>query len=259
MLGFGAISELPLSTLPATTSGVTGTVAYTNANDTLAASGTTTIVGTLAKTNANDTSAASGSPIVNGAVAYANNNDTLAASGSVGSSVSGTVAYTNANDTLSASGTTTVTGTVARTNANDTGAASGTTTVTGTLVYTNINDSVSASGAAGAVTGTVSYTNNNDTAAATGTAATGGDTHDGWWADQWRKKHKKKPLPETVEEAQALVTEVIAKAKKKTIDLPKAIVLPDNTAQQIAIAETLIDRLRAMQDEDDIEALLLML
>jgi hypothetical protein len=38
--------------------GVTGTLAYTNANDTLAASGTTTVTGSLATTNANDTSAA---------------------------------------------------------------------------------------------------------------------------------------------------------------------------------------------------------
>jgi glycerophosphoryl diester phosphodiesterase len=39
-------------------SGTTGTVAYTNANDTLAASGTTTITGSLAVTNANDICAA---------------------------------------------------------------------------------------------------------------------------------------------------------------------------------------------------------
>jgi len=98
----------------------------------------------------------------------------------------------------------------------------------------------------------VSISQSNGTAVLT-------DTHDGWWAEQWRKKRRKKPLPDTVEEAQALVVEVIAKAKKKAIALPTAIVLPDNTAQQIAIAETLIDRLRALQDEDDIEALLLML
>lgn len=107
-------------------SGSTGTVAYTNANDSGNAAGTTTVVGTLAKTNANDT---------------------LAASGSAGSSVSGTLAYTNANDTSAASGTTTVTGTVARTNSNDTAAASGWAgSVSGSLAVTNGDDTLSASG-----------------------------------------------------------------------------------------------------------------
>lgn len=113
---------------PASAGGVTGTVAYTNANDTSAASGTTTVVGTLSTTNANDS---------------------CAASGSVGGGVSGSVAYTNANDTSAASGTTTVVGTLARTNANDTAAASGFAgIVSGTVAYTNANDTAQASGTA---------------------------------------------------------------------------------------------------------------
>lgn len=87
------------------TSGVSGTSATTNANDTSSASGTTTIVGTSASTNANDTSSASG----------------------VAGSITGTSTTTNANDTSSASGTTTIVGTSATTNANDTATASGTT------------------------------------------------------------------------------------------------------------------------------------
>mgnify|MGYP003654029838 CR=1 FL=1 len=130
--------------------GSTGTLAYTNANDTSAASGTTTVTGTLARTNANDTSAASGATTVTGTLARTNANDTVAASGSVGGGVSGTLAYTNANDTVSASGTTTVTGTVARTNANDSVAASGWAgTITGTVSYTNANDAVAAAGSGG--------------------------------------------------------------------------------------------------------------
>lgn len=110
-------------------SGVTGTSATTNANDTSAASGTTTILGTLARTNANDT---------------------CAASGAVGGAVVGTSATTNANDTSAASGSTTITGTLARTNANDSVAASGWVgVITGTLARTNNNDTVVASGTAG--------------------------------------------------------------------------------------------------------------
>lgn len=132
-------------------SGVTGTLAKTNANDTSAASGSPVIVGTLAKTNANDTSAASGTTTVVGTLAKTNANDTSAASGTVGSSGStGTVAYTNANDTSAASGTTTVTGTLARTNANDSVVASGWAgIISGTLAYTNANDTVVASGSGG--------------------------------------------------------------------------------------------------------------
>jgi hypothetical protein len=132
--------------------GATGTLAKTNANDTVVASGTTTVTGSVAKTNANDTSSASGT---------------------VGSSVSGTVAYTNANDTASASGTTTVTGTLAVTNANDTLAASGTTTVVGSLSRTNASDTLAASGGVGFV-GTLAVSNANDTALASGTTTVTG-------------------------------------------------------------------------------------
>ena len=107
-------------------SGVTGTSATTNANDTSSASGTTTVVGAAATTNANDTATASGV---------------------VGSPVIGTSATTNANDTPSASGTTTVIGTSATTNANDASAASGWAgAVSGTAAVTNANDAAQASG-----------------------------------------------------------------------------------------------------------------
>lgn len=176
----------------AVASGVSGTLSYTNANDTSSAAGTTTVIGTLARTNANDTSAASGTTVVVGTLARTNANDTLSASGSVGSPVSGTLAYTNNNDTLAASGNTTVlatssttnandtsngagspviNGTVARTNNNDTLTANGTPAVVGSSSTTNANDTLAASGTAGATpVGTVNYTNQNDTSSAQGTS-----------------------------------------------------------------------------------------
>lgn len=102
-LGFASLAELPLSTQPATASGVTGTSATTNANDTSSASGTTTIVGTSASTNANDTSSASGTTTVLGASSTTNANDVSAASGTTTIVCVG--ATTNANDTSDASGT----------------------------------------------------------------------------------------------------------------------------------------------------------
>ena len=131
-------------------SGATGTLAKTNANDTVSAAGTTTIVGTSARTNANDSVSAAGTTTVVGTLAKTNANDTVSASGTT--TVTGTVATTNANDTVDASGTvssSTVTGTSSTSNANDTAAASGTTTLVGTSATSNNADSVTASGNAG--------------------------------------------------------------------------------------------------------------
>lgn len=157
------------------TTTVTGTLSRTNANDTSSASGTTTVVGTLAKTNNNDTLTASGSPIVSGTLARTNANDTLSAAGSVGNPVSGTISVTNTNDTSSASGTTVVVGIGAPINVNDSSNASGTTTIVGTLARTNTNDTLAASGSSGSdVSGTVNYTNVNDFSSASGTTTVTG-------------------------------------------------------------------------------------
>lgn len=136
--------------VPSGAGGVSGTVATTNANDTLNASGTPIIVGTSARTNANDTSTASGTPIIVGTLARTNANDTSSASGGVGA--------------------TSVSGTSATTNANDTSTASGSPVVNGTSATTNANDAPSAQGWAGVVSGTAAVTNRNDVAAAFGDA-----------------------------------------------------------------------------------------
>jgi hypothetical protein len=219
--------------------GVTGTLAVTNANDTSAASGTTTVVGTLARTNANDAVSASGTTTVVGTLARTNANDSVAASGSVGGAVSGTVAYTNANDTSAASGTTTVTGTVARTNA---------------------NDSVAASGAAGAVTGTVAATNANDSVSASGTAGGLQDTHDGFWRKQWKKireREKKKVYAELIEEIEEQIEEVKAVQVVAAKAIAKAQYMPDYSEQARIIA-ALIARRQELIEQEDEELLLLL-
>lgn len=154
-------------------SDVTGTLAVTNARDTLAAAGTPTVAGTLARTNANDALSAAGTTTVTGALAKTNADDSLAASGDVGGAVTGTLNRQNANDSLAAAGTTTVTGTLATTNASDTLAAAGSTTVVGSLAKTEGADTLQATGAAGSVTGTVAVTNRNDTLEALGTSGSG--------------------------------------------------------------------------------------
>lgn len=200
--------------------GVSGTLAATNANDSVAASGTTTVVGTLARTNANDG---------------------VAASGSVGSSVTGTVAYTNVNDSSAATGTTTVTGTVARTNA---------------------NDSVAASGSAGAVTGTVAVTNANDSVSASGTAGGDQDTHDGFWAKQWkrlREREKKQIYAELIEEIEEQIEEVkaVQVVAAATKAIAKAQYIPDFSEQTRIIEALMAHRAKLIEQED--EELLLLL
>lgn len=67
----------------------------------------TTVSGTVAYTEANDTVAAAGSSTT-GTVAYTEANDTVAAAGSSSSSATGTIAYTEENDTVAAAGSTSV-------------------------------------------------------------------------------------------------------------------------------------------------------
>ena len=76
----------------ATAGGATGTLATTNANDTLSAVGTTTPTGSLAETNTNDTLSASGTTTPTGTLAKTNGDDTLVASGTGGATPSGTLA-----------------------------------------------------------------------------------------------------------------------------------------------------------------------
>lgn len=128
---------------------ITGSTNYTNNNDTVSATGTTTVVGTSSTTNNNDTSSAVGTITILGTSSTTNNNDTVSASGSIGSAVSGSANITEGADTSSASGTTTVVGSSSTTNNNDTSSAAGTTTIQGSLAKTNNNDNASAAGYVG--------------------------------------------------------------------------------------------------------------
>lgn len=175
---------------PAT--GIVGTLATTNANDTLSAVGTTTILGALATTNANDS---------------------LSASGSTGD-VTGTLNTTNAADTLVGSGTTTILGSSSTTNNNDPLSAAGTTTILGSLSRTNANDTLSAEGVVGSVEGTLNYTNNNDSLLASGVVGLKRVKIAGGYPP--KIKHPKEAIEEIVEES----IERLKKAPEPVADLP---------------------------------------
>lgn len=231
---FGDLEQAPAS-------GSSGTVNYTNANDTSSAGGTTTVVGTTSTTNANDTSAASGT-----------------------TTVLGTSATTNANDTSSASGTTTVTGTVNYTNANDTSAASGTAgATTGTVDYTNANDTSTASGWAGTVSGTVDYTNNDDTSSAEGSIPR---TRRGA-AKPLRKGYiiRGKKYFLTDDELAIMVALELETIKRSDIKVPtkgRIKPIPAATFQMVKAVAKKMDELAeigALEDDDEEEELLSML
>lgn len=223
--------------------GVTGTLATTNADDTSAASGTTTVIGTSAPTNANDTSAASGTTTIVGTLAATNADDTAAASGSVGGDVTGTVAYTNADDTS---------------------AATGTTTVTGTVAYTNADDGVAASGWAGIVSGTVNVTNSDDTASASGTVSGGARRHAGFRREQVRKGYiiKDKRYWLTEDELMALVAQQltdISRKEVKQITQGKPKPISKKVWDLIAPMERLqaLEPIEIVQDDDEEDVLMM--
>jgi hypothetical protein len=114
--------------------------------------------GSLAKTNNNDSISASGTTIIVGSLAYTNQNDTVAASGASGLDNVGSLSTVNANDSLSASGTTTVLGSANHLNNNDSVSSIGFSgVITGSVAYVNQNDIAQAIGIGATVTGGGGY------------------------------------------------------------------------------------------------------
>ena len=152
--------------------GITGSLAVTEADDTLSASGAVTVTGSILVTESADTLSSSGVVTVSGSLAVTEAADTLSASGVVSSGIDGTVAVTEANDTSAASGTVTSTGTINATEADDTLSAAGTVTISGTINVTELNDTCAASGVVGNfAVGTVDVSEEGDTCFAEGTVS----------------------------------------------------------------------------------------
>lgn len=158
-------------------SGRTGTIAVTNANDSLSASGKVSAKGTIAASNAADTSAASGKVSVKGTLSATNGGDSPSISGKV--SAKGTVAATNAGDSPSIAGKVSTKGAISHTNANDASNISGTVgsggAVSGTIAVTNAGDSPSLSGKVVA-RGTMAATNAGDSPALSGKVSVKGSS-----------------------------------------------------------------------------------
>lgn len=154
---------------------ITGTLAITQANQTLAATGNVPVIGTLARTQANQTLVATGNVPVIGTLAVTEANDTIVAAGKV--TVGGTLSITQANQTIVAAGKVIVGGTLAITQANQTIVATGKVTVGGTLAVTEANDTLVATGTvtgAAGIVGTLNVTEAPDTIVASGKVTVGG-------------------------------------------------------------------------------------
>ncbi len=148
---------------------ITGSLAVTEADDTLASTGVVIVGGALAVTEANDTLSAAGGGLVTGALAVTEANDALSAAG--GGVVAGALAVTEANDTLAAAAGPVAGAALAVTEANDTLIAAGGGIVGGALAVTEANDTLAATGS-GLVTGALAATEADDALAATGTVVT---------------------------------------------------------------------------------------
>ena len=173
---------------------ITGTLAVTEANDTISATGGTGVGAALTRTEANDTIAASGGVAVGASLAVTEALDTISAAGNVAAlgTSTGTLAVTEAPDTIVAAGTARVAAALAVTEAADTIAAAGAPRVagalavaegldalvasglvlvpiTGALARTEAPDTLAAAGNTfGAITGALGVTEQNDTLVATG-------------------------------------------------------------------------------------------
>lgn len=145
-------------------SGITGTLATTDATDVLSAAGTLAVTSTLAKTDATDVTALAGIVATGGSLAVTDATDTTSLAGSVVAGIAGSLGVTDGTDTLAASGALEVTSTLGYTDATDTFTAAGAVALAGTLGVTDATDTTALAGtvASSSITGTLGVTDDAD-------------------------------------------------------------------------------------------------
>lgn len=150
------------------TSGVSGTLASTEAADAASFAGDVVLAATLATTEATDTMAFAGYVGVSGTLATTEAADTASFAGGV--AWTGTLATTEATDSAAFVGGPIISATLATTEGIDAAALAGSVIVSGTLVTTEAIDTASFAGSVGAgvITGTLAVTEGADSAALNG-------------------------------------------------------------------------------------------
>lgn len=199
--------------------GVSGTIAWTEADDTASIAGSLAVSGGSSWTEANDTASLAGNVKVSGTASWTEANDTASIAGAL--TVSGSASWTEASDTASLTGTVgnVVSGSLAWTEADDTAALAGSLLVSGLVAWTEANDSWALAGqVTQPATGAISWTEDNDLWNVTGTSGAGGiDT----WGSVYVRKKKKKPDITVAGSVPATVRETLEKAfapEEPTID-----------------------------------------
>lgn len=147
-------------------SGGTGTLAVTEADDTLSSAGKLAIKGTLAVTESGDTLSSTATLAIKGTLAVTEAGDTLSSTGAL--AIKGTLSVTEAGDTLSATGgASPIIGTLSVTEANDTLSSTAKLSIAGTLSVTEAGDTLLSS-AVLAIKGTLNVVEADDTLSAIG-------------------------------------------------------------------------------------------
>jgi hypothetical protein len=127
--------------------GLAGTLSITEADDTVASTGTVLIKGTLSATLAGATLAATGTVALKGTASITEAGDTVSAAGAL--ALKATASIAEADDTISVAGILPIAGTLSATEADDTVSATGSTGgVTATLVAALADAMVSSTGQA---------------------------------------------------------------------------------------------------------------
>ena len=147
----------------------TGTISFTETDDTVAMTGEAATAGTISFTEANDTVAATGILATTGVVSFTESNDTVVVNGSL-LIPQGGISFTEANDTIAITGILKNVSIIDFTEADDTVAISGGTLTTSYISFIEENDAVSMLGTVSAIVEPFSVTvrHKNTGAAITG-------------------------------------------------------------------------------------------
>lgn len=148
-------------------------VTVIQANGTVGTTGTFTFIannaGTVAVTEVNDILTATGQLVISGSLAQTEGDDALSSVGFIGDGVDGTLNVTEQDDSIAVTGALTIAGTLNLTEQDDTSQKAGTISIVGTVNVTEGDDTISAS-ANLAIIGSVNTTELDDSIVGSGVA-----------------------------------------------------------------------------------------
>ncbi len=146
---------------------ITGSIAETQAAQTISATGATSVAGAITDTQSAQTISATGTVSIAGAIAETQAAQTIAATGAT--TIAGAISDTQAAQTISATGVTSITGSISDAQAAQTISATGAVSVLGAITASQAPQTISATGVVSE--GSIVLLQDNQIMSATGTAA----------------------------------------------------------------------------------------